>query len=674
MGRLHFAMGALACIAAGCSSGASPGSASSSGGGGSPSSSTAALFPVGVGANGGGGIAGGGGTGAGELPSGTCFNDEACNGGLCRHGKCVPPSAGDGKKNGSETDVDCGGQEAPKCASGKKCASDTDCVSDVCKDTCQEPSPTDGKKNGIETDVDCGGSTQNPACPPGKTCNVGTDCLEKICEAGLCSPPGKDGVQNGTETDVDCGGDAANDRCDIGKLCAVGPDCIEKSCAAGQCVAPTAEDGVTNGTESDIDCGGGPENPRCQPGQICYDHSHCDSQVCQNQLCQAPTPFDGTQNGGESDVDCGGPNAPACGYGRKCVAHTDCASLGCHHNTKTCAEARSCVYTHGGQTCGVGETGLPGAQHESCCIELDLPTHNTLNPAPFPERPNRKMDKYIITAGRFRAFFDATGGNMRGYIQANRPSWWPAKWDAYLPASEAEAYWQLGPFHDNPFSCYHAASGARTFWQPPNQSYPEESNYYVLTKEQLDEKPMNCVNAFMLNAFCWWDRGGRLPFAYELGYAWMGTENRKYPWGSQEWKNNPERARGHLNADRVAGKIGPAPIREPSFPPFADQAAFYGSSMPLIHPPGRSPQGVGPFGHHDLAGDMLLRAVDQFLIWGGSWEVHAIRDSTNGPQGYPKFYILMEELPFEPPAGKKTTEGQMQMRYWAIGGRCIRDY
>lgn len=46
----------------------------------------------------------------------------------------VPPSCGDGKTNGDETDKDCGGVTCnARCAAGKNCLTDADCKSNVCK-------------------------------------------------------------------------------------------------------------------------------------------------------------------------------------------------------------------------------------------------------------------------------------------------------------------------------------------------------------------------------------------------------------------------------------------------------------------------------------------------------------------------------------------------------------
>ena len=90
------------------------------------------------------------------------------------------PTCDDGRQNGDETGVDCGG---PDC------------------EPCPDPTCDDGRRNGNETGVDCGG----PDCEP---CVVRPTC--------------SDGVQNGNETGVDCGGSCApcdtggNDNCGAG--------------------------------------------------------------------------------------------------------------------------------------------------------------------------------------------------------------------------------------------------------------------------------------------------------------------------------------------------------------------------------------------------------------------------------------------------------------------------
>ena len=77
------------------------------------------------------------------------------------------PSCDDLRQNGSETDVDCGGDCRP-CSRGSMCRVADDCQSGVCSEgRCAEPTCDDGVQNGEESDVDCG-----PGCPPSSRRNV----------------------------------------------------------------------------------------------------------------------------------------------------------------------------------------------------------------------------------------------------------------------------------------------------------------------------------------------------------------------------------------------------------------------------------------------------------------------------------------------------------------------
>ena len=100
----------------------------------------------------------------------------------------------------------------------------------------QIPTCTDGSRNGTETDIDCGG----PSCPPcatGRACTMAGDCLTDDCLCGVCALVGgcADGLMDGSETDIDCGG-----RCPPcgGGGCRTGADCQSGACAGGRCDAP----------------------------------------------------------------------------------------------------------------------------------------------------------------------------------------------------------------------------------------------------------------------------------------------------------------------------------------------------------------------------------------------------------------------------------------------------
>jgi len=171
------------------------------------------------------------------------------------------PTCADCVMNGQETDVDCGGDSCSPCPTGATCMCNSDCKSGLCDgDACaafapktcptvdpDNPTCADCVKNGSETDVDCGGDACGP-CDQGKLCIVSTDCKTNHCNGTTCDvlapqcPPGPDPlnatcadcVKNGPETDVDCGGDACA-PCSAGKKCNWDNDCLGNVCQGGIC-------------------------------------------------------------------------------------------------------------------------------------------------------------------------------------------------------------------------------------------------------------------------------------------------------------------------------------------------------------------------------------------------------------------------------------------------------
>ena len=88
-------------------------------------------------------------------------NGTACTAGTCQGGSCIPICL-DGIKNGSETDVDCGGT-CPRCANGQSCVTRNDCAGAICT----------------------GGTCQ--ACFPASSCASGASC---ICRKPVGGGPG----------------------------------------------------------------------------------------------------------------------------------------------------------------------------------------------------------------------------------------------------------------------------------------------------------------------------------------------------------------------------------------------------------------------------------------------------------------------------------------------------
>jgi hypothetical protein len=243
----------------------------------------------------------------------------ACTDDLCAKGVPSNPWSGAGRPCATSGGKVCDGQGGcVECVSQADCGGGLACVNNACN------SCLDHKKDGTETDVDCGGPSCLP-CAASKACKVSSDCLSSVCSGApaVCQAPScGDGVRNGLETDVDCGGDCPS-GCGATRGCAVDADC-----AGGACVANCA-DGERDQDETGVDCGGG--CAPCGDGGGCVVAVDCQSRVCTAGACAPPaaTCGNGAKDGAESDVDCGGPSCAGCAVGGACGAGADCAGGRC---------------------------------------------------------------------------------------------------------------------------------------------------------------------------------------------------------------------------------------------------------------------------------------------------------------------------------------------------------
>ncbi len=211
----------------------------------------------------------------------TCTKDEECNG--VGHscdtvlGKCS--TCLDNKKNGEETDVDCGGPCKSKCSLHQGCKENSDCQSDICGPT---------------------GTCEPTLCQNNNDCDVAN---AETCDDGVCISC-HDGEKNGNETDVDCGGIC--NKCSVGKSCKDNSDCDSGlKCTENRCADGTVEpvidpevvcsDGIKNYEETAIDCGGN-LCPQCSAEKECKVDSDCQSWSCKGGLC-ASAPCTSAQSG-----------------------------------------------------------------------------------------------------------------------------------------------------------------------------------------------------------------------------------------------------------------------------------------------------------------------------------------------------------------------------------------
>ncbi|MEM6954397.1 MAG: fibrinogen-like YCDxxxxGGGW domain-containing protein [Myxococcota bacterium] len=252
----------------------------------------------------------------------------------------VEPGCDNERQDGTETDVDCGGDVCEaRCTAGLDCVFGTDCTSGICISECQPARCTDGIRNGDELGPDCGGSC--PGCPLGSPCVEPSDCdAEGSCREGFCQTAACfDEIRNGGESDIDCGGsDCA--PCEAGLRCGRSLDCASGTCTGGFCLTETCLNEVLDPGEVEVDCGGG-GCPGCPDGTTCGDGPECLSRRCEDDICASCS--DGMMTGDETAVDCGGASCAGCATGEACALDRDCASNNCDEDGSCAAGERSCL-------------------------------------------------------------------------------------------------------------------------------------------------------------------------------------------------------------------------------------------------------------------------------------------------------------------------------------------
>ena len=382
-----------------------------------------------------------------------------------------------------------------------------------------------------------------------------------------------------------------------------------------------------------------------------------------------------------TDDDSGSRSTPA---GGACTKDSDCTSGGCDY-TLHCAVARSCTQHNGGDTCG--PTGT-----ESCCTSLAVPKPG----AAF------KLDKYNITAGRMRAFIEKTKGNVRGYVQGNRPAWFEAAWDPWVPnvmddgtavtgvshlfdpgKGQDGVYQQLGPIHygaaeagGNEGCLTKQVGNARTYRLPDDVNTNLFADVQQYPQDILDQKSQQCVTFFMIAAFCAWD-GGRMPTLTELDYAWDQGKPAQYtyPWGNAPVPGGWDKpypfdptGKGFGLPMPATSDIKRANYRYNFWMPATmlcidDDPAKCDYSV-YVAPPGRFPDGNGPFGHSDLAGNVY----DVALPMGGTPGTDpAARTVGLARTGAFDGHGIPNQHPVPGFRSWKSTN-----KYLAVGGRCAR--
>ncbi len=242
-----------------------------------------------------------------------------------------------------------------------------------------------------------------------------------------------------------------------------------------------------------------------------------------------------------------------------------------------------------GGSCQASGPGLDdcGASNESCCTSLEVPggtyyrtyANDGTGPTGFADPATVsgfRLDKYLVTVGRFRQFVNAVSS--------------PSGVSAWLPAPETGKH-----IHLNGGSGLSAtAGGYEPGWSTADNGNiaPTDGNLgcdlwatWTTTAGAQDNLPINCVNWYEAYAFCIWD-GGFLPSEAEWEYvAAGGSQQREFPWGATD-------PTGNLYA--------------------VDACDLPSPGCQAIAPVGTATLGAGYWGQLDLSGEVSEWALDSY--------------------------------------------------------------
>jgi sulfatase modifying factor 1 len=297
---------------------------------------------------------------------------------------------------------------------------------------------------------------------------------------------------------------------------------------------------------------------------------------------------------GVVDGNCSGPCVP---NATKCVGNglATCGTSGQWGSAVTCASNQSCssgscVAIQSCKTSGAGLNNC-GAGSESCCTSLEVAggtydrTYTSSGGGPMGEADPAsvsgfRLDKYLVTVGRFRQFVTAWD-NGAGYTppaasgkhtHLNGGSGLNATGGGYEPGWVTSDNSNIAPTNAN-LAC--------------DATYPTWTN----TAGSQENLPMNCVTWYESYAFCIWD-GGFLPSESEWEYAAAGgSQQREYPWGTTDPGTGNQYAIYNCNYPSGSGSC---------------------TSVSNIAPVGTATQGAGLWGQLDLAGNMWEWNLDWY--------------------------------------------------------------
>ena len=263
------------------------------------------------------------------------------------------------------------------------------------------------------------------------------------------------------------------------------------------------------------------------------------------------------------------------------------ALFGCQGAAAPAREAASCAPSGPG-------TGRCGAKGESCCASPQVPggsynrsyvndgegASGLADPASVS---TFRLDRYLITVGRFRQFVAASVAGWTPPVGSGKHTHLNGGQGLANGAGVGyEPGWSAGDDIELPATAQDWT--ARLECEPSFQTWTDG----VGANEAL---PMNCIDWFDAYAFCIWD-GGFLPSETEWEYAAAGgAEQRAHPWGATDPQGSSLYAISNCN-----------------YPPGSNGC----SSAANLAPVGTATLGAGRWEQLDLAGNLSEWTLDWY--------------------------------------------------------------
>jgi formylglycine-generating enzyme required for sulfatase activity len=486
---------------------------------------------------------------------GTCTSPSSCGGGgqdnVCG---CITKEKSCDGKCGTVIDacgvaVTCGGCTAPETCGGAGTANECGCT----QTTCAAASAACGfVADGCGGLLDCGGCTTG-ACGGSGTPNT---CGAGKCAPSTCATLGDDcgSVSDGCADKLDCG------KCKSPEICGGGAKPNVCACPKTTCAAESKNCGsIPDGCGGSLDCG------KCNDPATCGGAGMPNVCGCVATTCDAQKKNCGVISDGCGGLlDCGG-----------CPSPDVCGGSGVPN---ICAKAERPPSCLGGGT-GAGNTC--GTSNDDCCASNAVPA-GSFNRDGNPTYPATvsafRLDRYLVSVGRMRAFLNAGQG-----IRTNPPAPWS------------------GGFPKIPNSGWNPDSNSALLATTADLSAALRCDSYpswTPDPAQSDNNPITCVNWYEAMAFCAWDNGW-LPTEVQLNYAQEGgNEQRYFPWSVPA---------GSTTIDITYANFVDLPGR-PAY----------------VTPVGaKSPKGDGKWGQTDLVGNVFQLAMD---VWNSPYTLTTCAD------------------------------------------------